>query len=100
VRAAIPLVVASLLIAPAVAKISIGHGELCRTGKGLAVPCDTPPAPRRAPAAATATSARPIDPAQPGQAAVPAAHADRPGRPLIGRGALCRDSKGLAKPCP
>ncbi len=75
---------------------------LCRDSKGLFTPCTgerVPGArPHRHRSAATAgTTARTDSPASADTADATPPKRSHP--PLVGRGKLCRDSKGLFKPC-
>ena len=100
--AAVAIALAVALAAPAPARPLFQRGALCRDSKGLAKPCAPGEAPRQdeAPAAD-----RPADRGGQEEARTASspgvATAENPAkRPLFQRGALCRDSKGLAKPCP
>ncbi len=76
--------------------VAAGAEPLCRDLKGLFTPC--PPGTHSAgewkrhdrSADAAGDPTRPHDPARSLKPAKP---------PLVGRGKLCRDSKGLSKPC-
>jgi hypothetical protein len=88
-----------ILAALAVAAFAtpIGAAPLCRDSKGLFTPCTgerVPTAPRHRRIGSDAGARPRSDAASPDTADV------RPARPpIVGRGKLCRDSKGLFKPC-
>ena len=114
-RIAAGLAALLVLSAPSVAisgRPLFQKGALCRDMKGLAKPCAPGEAARQGsgpevPEAATADSVAPVaqpDGPSPQDAASPgretAARQGSAKRSLFRRGQLCRDSKGLAKPCP
>jgi hypothetical protein len=101
VATGLAMLLATALAAPASAQPLFQRGALCRDGKGLAKPCAPGEGTRqdKAPAAARPVAHGGQDEAGTLTAATGDGAAKPAKRPLFQRGTLCRDSKGLAKPC-
>ncbi|WBO22168.1 hypothetical protein [Sphingomonas abietis] len=101
------ILLAATVALSAIMAATASAAPLCHDLKGLYTPCppgaptprparhhgrptDAPADPAAPASGATAMIASSPEPARPPKAAKP---------PLVGRGRLCRDSKGLFKPC-